>query len=81
MDRQTLAGLVPLVAVCIALAEYLLDHTQPRYASPTFWLSLIATVGLLAFIQFLRFVKSSPAKPSKPDISATSIIRRKADLD
>ncbi len=80
-DRQTLAGIVPLAAVCIALAEYLLDHTEPRWTSPWFWAGLIATVGLLIFVQVLRFMKSSPARPSKPDYSATSIIRRKSSLD
>jgi Na+-driven multidrug efflux pump len=80
-DRQTIAGLVPLVAICIALAEYLLDHTEPRWTSPWFWAGLIATVALLAFVQVLRFMKSSSAKPSKPDFSATSIIRRTASRD
>jgi len=36
IDRRTLVNLVPLAAVVIALAEYLFDHTTPRYASPTF---------------------------------------------
>ncbi len=80
-DRQTLAGLVPLVAVCIALAEYLLDHTEPRWTSAWFWAALIATVGLLVLVQVLRFMKSSPAAPSKPDYSATTIIRRKSTRD
>jgi hypothetical protein len=80
-DRQTLAGLIPLAAVCIALAEYLLDHTEPRWLSPWFWISLIATVGLLAVVQVLRFMKSSPKRPSKPDYSATSIIRRASARD
>jgi chromate transport protein ChrA len=80
-DRQTLAGLVPLAAVCIALAEYLLDHTEPRWTSPWFWAALIATVALLVLVQVLRFMKSSPAAPSKPDYSATTIIRRKSARD
>jgi hypothetical protein len=81
LDRQTLAGLIPLVAVCIALAEYVFDHTEPRWISPWFWVSLITTVGLLIVVQVLRFMKSSPAAPSKPDYSATSIIRRKSTRD
>ncbi len=80
-DRQTVAGLVPLVAICIALAEYLLDRTEPRWTSPWFWVSLIATVGLLVLVQVLRFVKSSPAAASKPDYSATSIMRRNVARD
>jgi chromate transport protein ChrA len=80
-DRQTLAGLIPLVAVCIALAEYLLDHTEPRWMSPWFWAALIVTIGLLVGVQVLRFMKSSPTRPSKPDYSATSIIRRKTAAD
>jgi hypothetical protein len=80
-DRQTLAGLIPLAAVCIALAEYLLDHTQPRWMSPWFWAALVATVGLLVFVQVLRCMKSSPAAPSKPDFSASSIVRRKSTRD
>lgn len=80
-DRTTLAGIVPLAAVCISLAEYLLDHTQPRYASPWFWAALVAVVGLLVFVQVLRFMKSSPSAPSKPDYSASSIIRRKSTPD
>jgi hypothetical protein len=80
-DRQTLAGLVPLVAVCIALAEYLLDHTEPRWMSPWFWAGLITTVALLVLVQVLRFMKSSSAPPSKPDYSATSVMRRKSSRD
>jgi hypothetical protein len=80
-DRQTLAGLIPLAAVCLALAEYLLDHTEPRWASPWFWVSLVATVGLLVLVQILRFMKSSPARPAKPDYSATAVIRRKSTRD
>jgi len=80
-DRQTLAGLVPLVAICIALAEYVFDHTQPRWTSPWFWIALCATVALLVFVQVLRFMKSSPAAPSKPDYSATSVIRRRSIRD
>jgi chromate transport protein ChrA len=80
-DRQTLAGLVPLVAVVIALAEYVFDHTEPRWTSPWFWAALIATIGLLLIVQVLRFMKSSSPAPSKPDYSATSIIRRKSSRD
>ena len=47
IDRQTLGNIVPLAAVAIALAEYVFDHTTPRYASPWFWAALVATVGLL----------------------------------
>jgi hypothetical protein len=80
-DRQTLAGLIPLAAVGTALAEYLFDHSQPRWTSPWFWAALGVTVGLLVFVQVLRFMKSSPAVPSKPDFSATSIIRRSSTRD
>jgi chromate transport protein ChrA len=80
-DRQTLAGIIPLAAVCIALAEYLLDRTEPRWTSPWFWAALIVTVGLLVLVQVLRFVKSSSRGPSKPDYSATAIIRRKSTRD
>jgi hypothetical protein len=80
-DRQTIAALVPLVAICIALAEYLLDHTEPRWMSPWFWAGLITTIALLVLVQVLRFMKSSPAPPSKPDYSATSMIRRKSTRD
>jgi hypothetical protein len=82
IDRQTLAGLIPLAAVCIALAEFSFDHTEPRYTSPWFWAGLIVTVALLVGVQVLRFAKkSSPRVPSKPDYSASSIIRRKSTLD
>ncbi len=80
-DRQTLAGVVPLLAVCIALAEYLLDHTEPRWMSPWVWAGLITTVALLVFVQVLRFMKSSAPTPSKPDYSATTLIRRKSLRD
>jgi hypothetical protein len=69
------------VAICIALAEYLLDHTEPRWISPWFWAALIATVALLLLVQVLRFMKSSPPAPSKPDFSATSVIRRRVPFD
>ena len=81
MDRQTLAGLVPLAAVCIALAEYLLDHTEPRWQSPWFWVSLVAMLALLGLVQALRFLKSPKKPPSKPDYSATSIVRRSFPTD
>ncbi len=73
--------MIPLAAVCIALAEFLLDHTLPRYQSPWFWISLTSTVALLVLVQVLRFMKSSPAKLSKPDISASTIIRQKTNSD
>ncbi len=80
-DRQTLAGLVPLLAVCIALAEYLLDRTEPRWVSPWFWAALVTTVALLVLVQVLRFMKSSPTAPAKPDYSATTIMRRRSAGD
>jgi hypothetical protein len=81
IDRQTLASLIPLAAVTIALAEFLFDHTQPRWSGPWFWASLVATAGLLVIVQVLRFGKSKPAPPAKPDYSATSIVRRADPLD
>jgi hypothetical protein len=71
-----LASLIPLTAITIALAEFLFDHTQPRWASPWFWICLIATVVLLVVVQILRFGKSKPVPPAKPDYSASSIVRR-----
>jgi hypothetical protein len=62
--------------VTIALAEFLFDHTQPRWAGPWFWIGLIATVILLIVVQILRFGKSKAVPPAKPDYSATSIMRR-----
>jgi hypothetical protein len=76
IDRQMLASLIPLTAVTIALAEFLFDHTQPRWAGPWFWLGLAATFVLLITVQILRFGKSKPAPPAKPDYSATTIVRR-----
>lgn len=81
IDRQTLGNLVPLAAVVIALAEYLLDHTVPRYTSPWFWIALIATVGLLVMVQVLRFTGARRPTAAKPDYSATSLIRRRSDPD
>ncbi|HEY0614640.1 MAG TPA: hypothetical protein VGC96_08365 [Candidatus Elarobacter sp.] len=77
MDRQTLGNLVPLAAVVIALAEYLFDHTTPRYAGPWFWIALIVTVGLLLLVQVLRFGGARKTTPAKPDYSATTLIRRR----
>ena len=81
MDRQTLGNLVPLAAVVIALAEYLFDHTVPRYASPWFWVALVATVGLLVLVQVLRFTGARKAPAAKPDYSATTLIQRRTDHD
>jgi hypothetical protein len=81
IDRQTLGNLVPLAAVVIALAEYLFDHTSPRYASPWFWAALIATVGLLVLVQVLRFTGARKAGAAKPDYSATTLIQRRNDTD
>ncbi len=81
MDRQTIANVVPLAAVAIALAEYLLDHTYPRYASPWFWIALVATIGLLALVQVLRLTGASRPSAAKPDYSAASVIRRRTDSD
>ncbi|MGD1066981.1 MAG: hypothetical protein ABR975_09210 [Vulcanimicrobiaceae bacterium] len=80
-ERQTLANLVPLAAVVIALAEYLLDHTVPRYTSPWFWIALVATVGLLVLVQVLRFTGTRRTPAAKPDYSATTLIRRRSDGD
>jgi len=80
-DRQTLANLIPLAAVTVALAEYLFDHTTPRYTSPWFWLALVATVGLLALVQLLRFTGARRSPTAKPDYSATTLIRRRSDPD
>ena len=81
MDRQTLGNIVPLAAVAIALAEYLFDHHVPRYTSPTFWIALVATVGLLVLVQVLRFGGARKTMTAKPDYSATTLIRRRADPD
>jgi hypothetical protein len=81
MDRQTLGNLVPLAAVVIALAEYLFDHHVPRYTSPTFWIALVATVGLLLLVQVLRFGGARKTPAAKPDYSATTLIRRRVDSD
>jgi hypothetical protein len=81
IDRQTLASLIPLIAITIALAEFLFDHTQPRWAGPWFWVGLISTVALLIVVQILRFGKSKPTPPAKPDYSATSIMRRNDPFD
>ncbi len=80
IDKKLIATLIPLVAVVIALAEYLYDRTEPRYQSPTFWAGLITTIALLILVQVLRYTgKSKRRAPSKPDYSATSIIRRTND--
>ena len=81
MDRQTVGNVVPLAAVVIALAEYLLDHTTPRYASPWFWIALVATIGLLVLVQVLRFSGARSVTTAKPDYSATTLIRRRTDSD
>jgi hypothetical protein len=82
IDRQTLGNLVPLAAVVIALAEYLFDRTTPRYASPWFWIALIATVGLLVLVNVLRFTRGGGrTTPAKPDISASAVVRRRAEGD
>ncbi len=80
-DRQTLGNLIPLAAVVIALAEYLFDHTTPRYAGPWFWVALIATVGLLVLVQVLRFSGARTSRASKPDYSAANIVRRRTEPD
>jgi len=83
IDRQTLGNIVPLAAVAIALAEYVYDHTTPRYASPWFWAALVATVGLLVLVNVLRFTGGSKKKapPEKPDFSAAAVVRRRAEGD
>jgi hypothetical protein len=81
IDRQTLANIVPLAAVLIVLAEYVLDHTTPRYTSPWFWLALFATVALLVLVQVLRFGGARRVRPTKPDYSATTLIRRRSDSE
>ncbi|MEA2718543.1 MAG: hypothetical protein QOJ39_407, partial [Candidatus Eremiobacteraeota bacterium] len=81
IDRQTLWNVVTLAEVVIALSEYLLELTFPRYASPWFWIALIATVGLLVLVQVLRFTGARKLTTAKPDYSATTIIRRRTDTD
>ena len=81
VDRQTLGNLVPLAAVVIALAEYLFDHTTPRYAGPWFWIALVTTVGLLVLVQVLRFGGARRTVAAKPDYSATNLIRRRSEPD
>jgi hypothetical protein len=81
VTRQTIANVVPLAAVLIALAEYVLDHTTPRYLSPWFWLALCATVGLLVAVQVLRFGGARKVRTAKPDYSATTLIRRRTDSE
>jgi len=81
MDRQTLAGIIPLAAICIALADYLFDPIRPRWQSPWFWVSLVSMIVLLGLVQVLRFLKSPAKPPSKPDYSATSIVRRSLPTD
>ena len=78
IDRRTLGNLIPLVAVVIALAEYLFDHSSPRYLSPWFWIALGSTVALLILVQVLRFTGARPRAAAKPDYSATTIMRRRS---
>jgi hypothetical protein len=78
-DRQTLVNAIPLIAIAIALSEYLFDHTVPRYAGPWFWVALIATVGLLVLVQVLRFTGARQPPAAKPDYSATSVMRRRTE--
>ena len=80
-DRQTLVNAIPLVAIVIALSEYLFDHTSPRYAGPWFWVALIATVGLLVLVQVLRFGGARKPSTAKPDYSATTLIRRRSERE
>ena len=65
-DRQTLANIIPLAAIAIAIAEYWFDHTTPRYAGPWFWLALVATFGLLIYVQVLRFGGTRKPPAAKP---------------
>lgn len=81
MDRQTIANLVPLVAVVIALAEYLFDHTTPRYAGPWFWIALVVTVGMLVLLQVFRLTGASKRTTAKPDYSAAAVLRRRGESD
>ena len=81
IDRQTLANLVPLIAVLISGSEYFFDHHEPRYTSVTFWIAMIAVVGLLVGVQLLRMSTGRPARMAKPDYSATTLIRRRAAGD
>ena len=81
IDRQALGNIIPLAAVVIALAEYLLDHTSPRTASPWFWIALVATIGLLVLVQVLRFAGGRTPPPAKPDYSASAVIRRRTSGD
>jgi hypothetical protein len=81
LDRQTLANLIPLVAVLVSGSEYFFDHHEPRYTSPTFWLAMIVVVGMLIGLQLLRMSTGRPARMAKPDYSATTLIRRRAAGD
>ncbi|HEV3086251.1 MAG TPA: hypothetical protein VGX96_03415 [Candidatus Elarobacter sp.] len=78
IDRQTLGNVIPLAAIVIALAEYLFDHTSPRYASPWFWAALGATIALLVLVQVLRFTGARSRTTAKPDYSATAMMRRRS---
>ena len=80
-QRQSIAGVIPLAAVVIALAEYLFDHTSPRYTSVTFWLAMAAITGMLIGLQVLRFGGAHKPPVTKPDYSASSIIRRRSERE
>jgi len=81
IDRQTLANLVPLVAILIFLSEYFFDHHANRFTSPTFWLATVAILALLMGIQVLRLSTGRRKSMAKPDYSATTLIRRRAAGD
>jgi|GEM_PF-1531886 len=61
IDKNFWGSVIPLIAIAITLAEFLYDHTQPRWHSPWFWAGLLATVGLLVAVQVLR--RMTPKKP------------------
>jgi hypothetical protein len=46
-----------------------------------FWIALIATVGLLVLVQVLRWGGASKPPTAKPDYSATTLIKRRSDID
>jgi len=64
IDKNFWGSVIPLIAIAITLAEFLYDHTQPRWHSAWFWAGLLATVGLLVAVQVLR--RMTPKKPPPP---------------
>ena len=79
MIRADFRSIIPLAAIAVFLAEYLLDKTEPRYESPWWWLSMIVLLAAILGSQLLR-TRALRDEPTPDERRSKGLVRGSRDV-